>query len=105
MKNIIFKNALINSLLTAAYITAISTFLFYTPQIFANSPQKTPLIPIMMLLLLVFSAGLCGMLVFGRPVMWFLEGKKKEAVRLVFSTLGLLFAIAIIAAFAIYLSR
>jgi hypothetical protein len=105
MQNSIFKNALVNSLLTAAYISCVATFMFYTPQIFANSPQKSPLIPIMLLLLLVFSAGLTGMLVFGKPVMWFLDGKKKEAVSLVFSTLGMLLVLAIIAAIALVLSR
>ena len=45
---------------------------------------------------LVFSAAFTGFLVFGRPIMWYLDGKKKEAMQLFFSTLILLLMIAIV---------
>ena len=49
----IIKNAIINALLTALYITLIASFLFNTPKIFGPTDSRTVLIPILMLSLLV----------------------------------------------------
>ena len=57
---------------------------------------KTVFIPISMLMLFVFSAGFTGFLVFGRPIMWYLDGKKKEATSLLFYTLGILLLLTIV---------
>ena len=86
--NIIIKTATINAALMALYVSAISSFLFYIPKIFDNTKPDTVLAPIMMLSLLVFSAALVGALIFGKPILWYLDGKKKEAVSLLFYTLG-----------------
>lgn len=101
--NIIIKTAAINAVLTALYVSAISTFFFYIPKIFDNSKPDTVLAPIMMLSLLVFSAALVGALIFGRPILWYLDGKKKEAVSLFFYTLGIFFTITITVLCAVYL--
>jgi hypothetical protein len=97
MKNQIIKHALTNAALTALYIAAVASFLFYVPH-FLGADQKadTVLIPIAMLLLFVFSAGLTGFLVFGRPVLWYLDGNKKEALSLLGYTLGGLLIIMVI---------
>ncbi|RJO59382.1 hypothetical protein C4546_02470 [Candidatus Parcubacteria bacterium] len=52
--------------------------------------------PLAFLLLFTLSAAIVGLLVFGRPVYLFLNGKKKEAVSLTFTTLGFLFVEALI---------
>ena len=91
----IFIYALANSLLTTLYISFIVTFLSYTPIIFGNS-SKSALIPMAMLLLFVSSAALCGSLVFGRPILWYIDGRKKEAVTLFSYTLGMLFILAVL---------
>lgn len=101
--NIIIKTAAINAALVALYISVISTFFFYIPKIFDNSKPDTVLAPIMMLSLLVFSAALVGTLIFGRPILWYLDGKKKEAVSLFFYTLGIFFTITIMVLCAVYL--
>ncbi len=95
--NNISKYALINSLLTLAYIVLIATFLSHAQAIFGPGPDNKFITPIAMMLLFVFSAGLTGSLVLGRPVMWYLDGKKKEAVTLFAYTLGGLFICAVIA--------
>jgi hypothetical protein len=47
----------------------------------------------LMLSLLVFSAALVGSLIFGRPILWYLDNKKKEAVLLLAYTLASFFVI------------
>ena len=76
MKKII-KYSLANALATALYIILVAFFIFSL-----NSPgqpdEKTLLIPIAMLMLLVFSVALIGTLIFSRPIVWYLDGKKKS---------------------------
>ncbi|MBI1957243.1 MAG: hypothetical protein HY434_01040 [Candidatus Liptonbacteria bacterium] len=84
----IIKTAGINAALTALYIILIASFLFYGPRAFA--PEDTVFAPIAMLSLLVFSAALVGFLVLGRPILWYLDGRKREAVALLMYTLGFL---------------
>jgi hypothetical protein len=98
MKKNIFKYACINSLLTALYIAFVASFLFYVPTYFdfVDKPD-TVFAPIMMLMLFVFSAAVTASLVLGRPILWYLDGKKKEAVNLFFYTLAFFFIIIILA--------
>lgn len=79
MSKNIFKNALVNSILTAVYIGIIASFLFYAKDLFGQGEEgETVLVPIMMLLLFVISAAITGFLVFGRPILWYLDGRKKR---------------------------
>lgn len=105
MKNSIIKNALIDACATALYVAAIASFLFYAPKVFGPQRADTVLVPIVMLLLFVFSAAFTGVLIFGRPILWYLDGKKKEAVALLFYTLGCVLIIAIVALCALFLVR
>jgi len=57
---------------------------------------ETIFIPIIMLMLFVFSAALTGFLMLGKPIMWYFDGKKKEAWSLFFYTLGFFFIITLI---------
>ena len=45
----------------------------------------------MILLLFVLSATIVGTLVLGRPILWYLDGVKKEALKLFFYTIAWLF--------------
>jgi hypothetical protein len=49
------------------------------------------------LMLLVFSAALMGILVFGQPAMWYVDGKKKEALYLLGYTMTVLLALTVLA--------
>ncbi|MDQ7814676.1 MAG: hypothetical protein RDU25_02665 [Patescibacteria group bacterium] len=93
MKITILKIAGLNASATALYVACVAMFMSYTSVIFGGVEEKTPLIPFAMLLLFVLSAGVTGSLVVGRPILWYLDGKKKEAVSLFIITLGLLFLI------------
>ena len=103
LKNEIIKNAAINAFLTALYIIIIASFLFYVPKFSGlDKADDTVLAPIIMLSLLVFSAALVGSLIFGRPVLWYLEDKKNEAVSLLIYTLGILLIIILFVLLALY---
>jgi hypothetical protein len=95
MKNAILKTAALNAVATALYVAAIASFLFYAPKVFGPGRVDTVLVPIVMLSLLVLSAALTGLLIFGRPVLWYLDGKKKEALSLLVYTLGIFLLIMI----------
>ena len=105
--NHITKHALTHALATVAYIALVASFMFYAPKLFGpdGGENATVLIPIGMLLLFVVSAAITGSLVFGRPVMWYLDGKKKEAVTLAAETVGALFVIMLIVFFALAAMR
>jgi hypothetical protein len=81
------KTAFFNALVTTVYIALVGAFMFYGGEIRLGR-TNTLLVPIALLLLFVFSAALTGFLIFGRPVLWYLDGKKKEALELLFTTLG-----------------
>ncbi len=95
MKNDIVKNALLNAGAAALYIVAVASFLFYVPKSFG--PVDNVLMPITMLLLFVFSAALMGVLIFGRPILWYLDGKKQEAFSLLMYTLIIFLLITLLA--------
>ena len=92
----ITKYALLNSLGTSVYVIAIASFLYFLGKNFPGGNESV-FIPIFMLMLFVFSAAFTGILVFGRPIMWYLDGKKKEALSLLFHTLLIFFVVTIIA--------
>ncbi len=89
MKTII-KRALINSLSTFAYIVLIGIF-FRNIEKINFGEHDTVLAPIFMLMLFVLSAALTSSLMFGQPVFWYLDGKKKESLQLLGYTLGIFF--------------
>src|SRR3989338_4495486 len=91
----ILKRAFLNSTGTVLYIILVVLFIFSLGA-FSQEPD-TIIIPIAMLLLFVCSAAITGFLVFGKPVMLYIDGKKKEAVTLLTHTLGMLVLITIVA--------
>ena len=102
-KNII-KNAVINAVLTFAYVGILVFLIFNAPNVIKESDgENTILIPLVMLLLFIFSAGLTGSLVFGRPILWYLDGRKKEALHLLAWTLGILLVIVVTTLIVIYI--
>lgn len=52
--------------------------------------------PLMMLLLFMVSALITSLLVFGRPIYLYFEGKKKEGIQLLFWTAGWLIVITVL---------
>lgn len=88
----IIKYAVLHAMLTTLYIICIASFLFYVPKMFGlDKEPDTVLAPIVMLSLLVFSVATVGTLIFGRPILWYLDGKKHESVSLLVATLASFF--------------
>jgi len=89
---------LVNALGVAVYVFIVSFIIRNGEKIFGE--MKDVFGPVAFLLIFVFSAAITGGLVFGRPVMLYLESRKAEAVKLFFYTLGWLL-IVILLIFAI----
>lgn len=101
----IVHRALFHTLLTAAYVILIASFLFYVPKYLQSNEPDTVLVPVIMLSLLVFSVALTGSLLFGLPVLWYLEGRKKDSLALLSYTLGFFFIFTVLAFVAFLLMR
>ncbi|MFA5987598.1 MAG: hypothetical protein WC797_03035 [Candidatus Paceibacterota bacterium] len=83
------------------YVALISLFFSNTKDMFGSVPTPNMLIPMMMLLLFVFSAAVTGLLVFGGPVYLFLDNRKGEAVKLLSSTLFFLLVLVLLVILAL----
>ncbi len=94
--------AFLNALGTATYVAAVASFLFYTSQNL-RVVEPSVLIPISMLLLFVVSATITASLVLGRPILWYLDGAKRDAVSLLVATSAVLVIVACGSFFALYL--
>ncbi len=93
----ILKYAALHALGTVAYVTLVASFFFYATPLLGPDTKETVFIPIAMLLFFLVSATVTGSLVLGRPILWYLDGKRKEAVHLLFATVGGLAVMMILA--------
>jgi hypothetical protein len=91
----ILKRALLNSVGTFLYVIFVVLLLFFLRN-FVPQAEDSLIIPIAMILLLVCSASITGFLVFGKPVMLYIDGKKKEAIFLLGHTIGILAILTVI---------
>lgn len=93
MKNSL-QTAAINSVTTAVYITLVSLLMTNGNQIFGQ--EQGVLSGVGILLLMTLSVLVVGSLVIGKPLMLYLDGSKKEAVKLLMQTILILAVITII---------
>ena len=86
---------------TFVYIALVAFLMFNGKNVFGD--VSSFMIPVFMLLLLVISASITGLLVFGNPVRLYMDGHKKEAFTFLFSTLSwlILFAVGVVIGFLI----
>jgi hypothetical protein len=90
----IMKRAFIDSVGTFTYI--ILVVLFITSLQNFQQLEDILFIPIAMLMLFVCFVAITGFLVFGKPVMLYIDGKKREALLLLGHTIGILIVLTII---------
>lgn len=93
----IFKQSFLSSIGAAIYIGLVATFMNYAERIIAG--PDTILTGMAFLFLFVLSALVVGGLLIGKPIMLYIDGKKKEAVKTLAANAGwmlLFFAIAVI---------
>ncbi len=93
----IIKRSFLNALGTFVYIGLIALLMFAGP-----FPQKDPafVMPIFVLTLFVISASITGFLVLAKPLQLYMNGSRREAIVLFFSTLAwlILFLLLVVAA-------
>jgi len=95
MNNI--KTATINSLGVLVYVAIVATVMTHAEKSFG---KENPVIAgVGMLMLFTLSAAVVGSLIVGKPIMLYIDNKKKEAVGLLAWTLGFLAVITIIVLF------
>lgn len=92
----ITKSALINALATTGYIILVVSFFFFAGESQWGEDNEF-LIPIAMLMLFVTSAAITGYLMVGKPLLMYLDGKKKEAITLLTQTIGFFAAFTVLA--------
>jgi hypothetical protein len=73
---------------TFVYVLAIAWFFSHIQNIFDSSQPDSFLAPLFMLLLFIISASVTSLLVFGKPIMMYMSGLKRESLILLFATLG-----------------
>ena len=100
----ILKQSLIHSAFAVLYVAAVVTFM-QNAERFLGSDAENPAAPVAFLLLLVVSAATMGMLIFGKPVMMYLDGKKREAVTMACYTISSLAAITVLLIVAMAAAR
>ena len=77
------------------YVSLVVLFMSNTKNIFGEGDN--PMIGVVMLLILILSASITGSLVLGKPILLYLDGKKIEAVKLLFYTIICLFILLLLA--------
>jgi len=98
--NKIISGSFLQALSVSVYVLIVVTIMNNGERIFGKANGILGGVAILMLL--VVSATICGFLVFGKPIMLFLENQKKESLKLLYLTIGWLvlftFIILVIAA-------
>jgi hypothetical protein len=84
----------VNSVGVLVYVALVATIIQNGEKIFGE--MKNFAGPIAFLLLFVFSALVTGLLVLGRPVYLFLDGFKKESVKMLLYTVGWMFLVMVL---------
>src|SRR5262245_41781780 len=80
------KNSVLNALAASLYIALIASVMFFAPKSVDATP--TVLVPIAVLSLFCLSAAVMAYIFFYNPVLMYLDGQKKEAVKLGVRTVG-----------------
>ena len=92
--------ALLSSIGTVLYVSGLAWFMNNGKSVFGRMNDFRG--PLFMLLLFVFSAAFTASLVLGKPILFYLDGFKKEAVRLLLYTLVFLFLAILIVFSTLY---
>lgn len=95
--------SLLHAVLAVAYIFCVVNLMNNGKKFFGEMSEI--FIGSIMLTLLVISASVMGILIFGRPVMLYIDNKKKESVFMLFCTVGWLAVFFISALLFIFLLK
>jgi hypothetical protein len=84
----LLRRAFVHAAIASIYIVAVA-FVFYASQDLLEA-RDGPLAVASYLFLAVLSVAVLGVVVFGKPAMWYVDGRRSEAVSLAFYTVALL---------------
>lgn len=90
MRKKLIKYAFLAALGEGIYIFLVALFMKYASQLF-GPPDPNFFGIIVFLMLFVLSAAVSGVLVLGKPILMYLDGRKKEAIQLFGFTIFWLF--------------
>jgi len=93
----IIQQAFIFALGEVVYISLVAFLMFIVGKLFGDKPDPAIIAPVAFLLLFVISASISGALILGKPLMLYLDGKKKEALQFFSFTLAWLVVFLLIA--------
>lgn len=96
----LIRTAFFLALGEVAYVSFVATLMFTVGKLFGDKPDPPIIAPIAFLLLFVISVSVSGALILGKPVMLYLDGQKKDALKLFGITIGWL-AVFLLIAFGI----
>lgn len=85
----IAKRGMLHALAALLYVAAVAALMTNAQALFGPD-EPVFLAPVAMLMLFVLSAAVMASLVFGKPAMLYVDGKKKEAITMVAWTIGTL---------------
>jgi hypothetical protein len=85
------------------YVSAVATLMSGMEKV-VGQKEDSVLAPVGFLLLLVVSVAMMGMLIFGKPVMLYIDGKKRDGVSMLMCTIGCLavFTVLLFVAITLY---
>jgi hypothetical protein len=93
--NKLYKSSFASSFGVLVYVVIVASVMSNADKMFGK--EDNFLTPVIVLLLFTLSALIVGGLVLGKPIMLYLDGKKKEAVSLLCLTAGWLAVFTVIA--------
>lgn len=96
MNKKIISYAILHAVATSLYIALVAFFMTNVGPLLGTVADKSMFGPISFLLLFVVSAATTGLLVFARPLAWYLDGKKREGIKLAIITVAILALITIL---------
>jgi len=82
------KNPFYNALAAGAYIVIIVNVIFFGTRLLPQGANETIFIPMGMLSLFTLSAAVMGYIFLYEPILYLIEGKKREALKLFLKTVG-----------------
>ncbi len=102
-KKKIISYGFLHAACAVSYVGLVALVMSRAENLFAPAPKA--LGTMAFLLLFVVSAALMGLTIFGRPILWYLGGQKREALSLVYYTLIFLILITALIFFGLAITR
>jgi len=92
----LYWQGLINAALAGGYVSLVALFISFAPKVFGE--QDGGILGFSVFLMtFVISAAIMGTLVLGKPAMLYMDGHKKDALKLFGITLGWMFIFVVVA--------